>query len=138
MKRKAAARGHRLLLRGASYELLDERPMMERMLRTEGVQGLLVAPNMQSPQAAEVMAMIEAALSAGISVPGDLSIVSYDDEIAELMTPPLTAVKPPRAEVGAAAVDLLLDRLEHPGRALRQLSLTPALTIRESTGPAPA
>ena len=53
------------------------------------------------------MAIIDLALNRGISVPDDLSIIAYDDEVAQLFTPALTAVSPPRAAVGEAAVDLL-------------------------------
>jgi hypothetical protein len=45
MEREARRRGYRVLLRGASYELQDERPVLERLVRSEGVKGLIVAPN---------------------------------------------------------------------------------------------
>ena len=54
----------------------------------------------------EAMAFVDLALNRGISVPGDLSVIAYDDEVAELFTPALTAVSPPAVGVGRAAVDL--------------------------------
>lgn len=81
----------------------------------------------------EAMAFVDLALNRGISVPEDLSIVAYDDEVAELFTPALTAVSPPRASVGAAAVDLLARRLEDPSRPVHRVVLSPTLNVRGST-----
>jgi DNA-binding LacI/PurR family transcriptional regulator len=260
MEQEARRRGYRLLLRGASYELQDERPVLERLVQDPAVKGLIVAPNTDTPHAqdvvqwladcgvpsvlterdavalpdrvpvesvttdhalgallaarhladlghrrvglvlsrdsptsrkigagwaaacdelgltptqhfehvlpdrasadfsdavnasldrtlgsgttallvhadAEAMAFVDLALARGISVPGDLSIVAYDDEVAELFTPALTAVGPPRAEVGAAAVDLLVRRIAEPSRAVHRVTLSPTLQVRDSTAP---
>ena len=71
---------------------------------------------------------MDLALARGISVPGDLSVIAYDDEVAELFTPALTAVSPPRAAVGAAAVDLVI-------RPVHRVTLNPTLKVRGSTAP---
>ncbi|GAA5210098.1 substrate-binding domain-containing protein [Microbacterium kyungheense] len=83
----------------------------------------------------EAMAFVDLALNRGISVPGDLSVVAYDDEVAEIFTPPLTAVAPPRHEVGRAAVDLVIRRLEDPTRPVHRVVLNPTLNVRGSTAP---
>ncbi|MEO5535849.1 MAG: substrate-binding domain-containing protein [Pseudolysinimonas sp.] len=83
----------------------------------------------------EAMALIDVALNRGISVPGDLSIVAYDDEIAELFTPALTAVSPPRGAVGHAAADLLIKRIADPDRPLSRILVNPSLQVRASTAP---
>jgi DNA-binding LacI/PurR family transcriptional regulator len=70
----------------------------------------------------------------GLSVPGDLSVVAYDDEVAELFTPPLTAVRPPRASLGRAAVNLLAERIRNPDRPAHSIVITPSLRIRATTG----
>ncbi|GAA2901025.1 substrate-binding domain-containing protein [Streptomyces mexicanus] len=71
----------------------------------------------------------------GVSVPGDLALISYDGVLAALGALPLTAVAPPRRAVGAAAVDLLLRRLRH-GTALpvHHIELLPELKVRASCG----
>lgn len=94
-----------------------------------GVTGLLIHSD------PEAMAFIDIALNRGISVPDDLSVVAYDDEVAQLFTPALTAVSPPRAAVGAAAVDLLARRIEDPTRPVHRVSLSPTLNVRQSTAP---
>jgi DNA-binding LacI/PurR family transcriptional regulator len=81
------------------------------------------------------MAFIDLALDRGLSVPGDLSVIAYDDEVAPLFTPPLTAVRPPREAIGAAAVDLLVRRIEDPDRPVHRVSVSPALNVRASTAP---
>ncbi|MCZ7630758.1 MAG: LacI family transcriptional regulator [Microthrixaceae bacterium] len=49
----------------------------------------------------------------GISVPEQLSVISYaDTPLAEALVPPLTAVTMPLEELGRAGVDMLLDELE--------------------------
>lgn len=70
----------------------------------------------------------------GLSVPGDLAIVAYDDEVAALADIPLTAVAPPKRAVGVAAVDLLALRIGDPARPRHHLSILPELKVRASSG----
>ncbi|CAL9348719.1 Arabinose metabolism transcriptional repressor [Streptomyces sp. enrichment culture] len=73
----------------------------------------------------------------GLRTPDDLALIAYDDEIAALAEVPLTAVAPPKRQLGEQAAQLLLDRL--PGErelAPRQMVLQPQLTVRESCGAA--
>ncbi len=79
---------------------------------------------------------------AGLRVPEDLSVVSFDDlPLASILTPPLTAVHQPLYELGAAAADMLLNRLEAASEAdepPRHARLATRLVVRQSTGPPPA
>jgi DNA-binding LacI/PurR family transcriptional regulator len=68
--------------------------------------------------------------AAGVRVPEDLAVVTYDDELAALADPPLTGVAPPRRAVGAEAVELLVRRLQDPGRPTHHLRLHPVLNVR--------
>ncbi len=52
---EAHRQGFRVLLRGGSYELQDERPVLERLVESEQVRGLIVAPNTDTPHAQEVI-----------------------------------------------------------------------------------
>jgi DNA-binding LacI/PurR family transcriptional regulator len=83
----------------------------------------------------EATMLLNAAIASGISVPGDLSVVSYDDEVADLSDIPLTAVSPAKLEVGRLAVETLRARLAEPTSPRRQISLVPNLVVRDSTGP---
>jgi len=84
----------------------------------------------------EATLLLNAAIAAGLSVPGELSVISYDDEVADLSDIPLTAVSPAKSEVGRLAVETLRARLADPASPRRQISLVPNLVVRDSTGPA--
>lgn len=96
-----------------------------------GVTGLLVHSDR------EAMAVVDLALNRRLGVPGDLSVIAYDDEVAELFTPALTAVSPPREAVGRAAVDLIVERLAEPERPVRRVLVSPRLVERATTAAAP-
>jgi DNA-binding LacI/PurR family transcriptional regulator len=104
--------------------LLDD--VLDRC-RTTGTTALLVHAD------AEAIALVQHCEERHLSVPGDLSIVAYDDEVAGLFSPPLTAVRPPRRSIGRAAVRLVADRLADPGRPTHRVVISPSLRIREST-----
>ncbi|MEV8528176.1 substrate-binding domain-containing protein [Streptomyces sp. NPDC052000] len=79
----------------------------------------------------------------GVRVPDDLALVAYDDEVAALADIPLTAVAPPKHEVGRYAAELLIERLRGgtgggPGAGAegprRHVDLLPRLRVRSSCG----
>jgi DNA-binding LacI/PurR family transcriptional regulator len=83
----------------------------------------------------DAVALLGLAIERGMRVPEDLAIVAYDDEIAGLAPVPLTAVSPPKRDVGRAAVDLAVRRLQIGGAAATQhTTLLPRLVVRASTG----
>jgi DNA-binding LacI/PurR family transcriptional regulator len=72
----------------------------------------------------------------GIAVPGQVSVVGYDDIFgSDFCHPPLSTVTGPLQEAGRALVELMLGSLA--GNPTRQLTLPTQLRIRESTGPTP-
>ncbi len=72
----------------------------------------------------------------GIDVPGDVSVVGYDDTtFAGLYQLSLTTVHQPVAEMGRTSVRSLLDRVEGRRRDPRRLVVEPTLVIRRSTAP---
>ncbi|MDR0436020.1 MAG: substrate-binding domain-containing protein [Propionibacteriaceae bacterium] len=83
----------------------------------------------------EAMALGQHLQARGLSIPQDLSLIVYDDELAALFNPPLTAIRPARRAVGVAATKLLWDRIHDPTRPVHRTWVTPLLTIRESTAP---
>ena len=53
--------------------------------------------------------------AAGLSVPGDLAIVGFDDiRLAELLSPPLTTVRQDMVGIGLAAGRALVEQIENP------------------------
>ncbi|SEB65143.1 DNA-binding transcriptional regulator, LacI/PurR family [Paramicrobacterium humi] len=72
---------------------------------------------------------------AGLAVPDDIALVSYDDETADLAEVPLTAVSPPKYRIGRMAADVLVRRLvEGDDCPLHQIRLRPRIVVRRSCG----
>lgn len=86
------------------------------------------------------LGLVRALAEAGVDVPGDVSVVGFDD-IAEAgyLRPPLTTVRQDFAEVGRRCVDRLLRLVETPGDATAaDADVVPAtLVVRASTAPPP-
>lgn len=78
------------------------------------------------------MGFVAAAHRVGVRVPEDVSVVGFDDiHFAQGFIPALTTVRQPRAEMGAAAMRLLLDILA--GGAPASVRLPWEMVVREST-----
>ena len=84
---------------------------------------------------AEAIALVQRCEERALSIPESLSVIAYDDEVAGMFSPPLTAVRPPRRSIGRAAVRLVADRLTDPSRPAHRVIISPALRIRGSTAP---
>ncbi|MEV3929764.1 LacI family DNA-binding transcriptional regulator [Streptomyces sp. NPDC049944] len=77
----------------------------------------------------------------GISVPGDLAVTGFDGiPLSSLVRPTLTTVRQPMGQLGVAAVELLMARLEQRDRPTEARVLPVSATYRESCGcpPGPA
>jgi LacI family transcriptional regulator, galactose operon repressor len=75
---------------------------------------------------------------AGLRVPGDISVVGFDDvQAASYVRPRLTTVRQPLRQMGEMAAKQLLERISNGnGRCPQLISLMPEFVVRESTGPA--
>jgi DNA-binding LacI/PurR family transcriptional regulator len=75
----------------------------------------------------------------GLSVPGDVSVVGFDDiEMAETTDPPLTTVHQPIRGKGEEAARLLLAVIAGTSQPPGHRRLATRLIVRASTGPASA
>jgi LacI family repressor for deo operon, udp, cdd, tsx, nupC, and nupG len=82
------------------------------------------------------MGFITELRSAGIRVPGDVSVAGFDDiEYSVIFDPPLTTMHQPRAEIGRLAALELLRHINDPGSRAKpsRVRLDCELVIREST-----
>ncbi|MFE3247660.1 LacI family DNA-binding transcriptional regulator [Streptomyces sp. NPDC059209] len=85
------------------------------------------------------MGVLEALDEAGVSVPGDVSVVGYDNTTFAALGPiSLTSVDQAGRHIGAEAARLLLARLTDRGKPSAQVKLTPSLVARRTTAPPPA
>jgi len=88
----------------------------------------------------DVMAfgVMDAAKAAGLHVGSDLSVIGFDDIfMASQGYPTLTTVRQPMAEMGEAALEMLVTLLQGRTVLNPRRELPTELVIRESTGPAP-
>ncbi|HEY0259738.1 MAG TPA: substrate-binding domain-containing protein [Lacisediminihabitans sp.] len=80
----------------------------------------------------------QAARNLGLDVPGDLSVVGFDDLPESSWTsPPLTTVRQPVEEMAAAAMRMLLRLREGMPAGSAREELATELVVRQSTAPAP-
>jgi LacI family transcriptional regulator len=79
--------------------------------------------------------MLQQLIQQGVSVPGDVAIVGYDDiDFASAAAVPLTSVRQPRQLLGRTATELLLGEAARlPGHVHQQIQFTPELVVRESS-----
>jgi DNA-binding LacI/PurR family transcriptional regulator len=78
---------------------------------------------------------LKAIRAAGLRVPGDISIVGFDDLfVAQYTEPPLTTVRQPKRQMGRLAMETLLKLMG--GSELKEHIRVPGeLIVRESTAP---
>ena len=75
---------------------------------------------------------------AGLDVPGDVSVVGFDDiPEAAYFAPPLTTLRQDFGEVGRRSLGLLVEQVEGAPRSNKRVVIPPELVIRESTDAAP-
>ncbi|MDI1464761.1 LacI family DNA-binding transcriptional regulator [Catellatospora sp. KI3] len=78
----------------------------------------------------------EAARLAGRQIPRDLSVVGFDDLVyAQWTSPPLTTVRQPLLEMGAAAARILLRLVNGEKLDAPRIELATELVVRSSTAP---
>ncbi|MFE1291726.1 LacI family DNA-binding transcriptional regulator [Streptomyces sp. NPDC058751] len=101
-------------------------------LLDQGVTGIICASD---PLA---LGAVRAARRKGLSVPGEVSVVGYDDSAFMNCTePPLTTVRQPIEAMGRAAVELLNAQIGGSSVTPEELLFEPELVVRGSTAQAP-
>lgn len=87
----------------------------------------------------QAMGVLQAAAECDVHVPGQLSVISYDDTpLASWATPRLTAVRQPLYEMGWSAVETLRILMADEKPQSRHVELSTSLVVRESTAAPPA
>ena len=82
----------------------------------------------------EALGVMEAARRIGLCVPGDLSVVGFDDSMyASASSPQLTTVRQPFVQMGEVAYQILADQMEGRDPASVRVELAATLIIRDST-----
>jgi LacI family transcriptional regulator len=87
--------------------------------------------------ASDTMAVgaIRAIREAGLTVPGDIAIIGFDDlPAASLADIKLTTIRQPIIQFGAQAVEALIDLIENGIKPTRRIIMDTELVIRDSCG----
>jgi DNA-binding LacI/PurR family transcriptional regulator len=112
----------------ALFSLEGGQAATTRLLR-HGVTGVICGSDVLA------LGAIRAIRRAGLSVPGDVSVVGFDDSAFMNCTdPPLTTVRQPIESMGKAAVALLVNQIENVSVYPEELLFEPELVVRGSTG----
>lgn len=89
-------------------------------------------------------AVLQELYQMGLRVPDDVSVIGYDDTLADSLTPPLTTIRQPMVDIGREAVRMAFDvigdpsvRSPAPHGIGRRRRLETRLALRESTAPPP-
>jgi LacI family transcriptional regulator/LacI family repressor for deo operon, udp, cdd, tsx, nupC, and nupG len=78
---------------------------------------------------------LETIHASGVKIPEEIAIVGFDDMYwAASLNPSLTAVRQYGVEIGQRAIELLYQRIEHPGRLPANVIVKTELIVRKSCG----
>ncbi|HUN07676.1 MAG TPA: LacI family DNA-binding transcriptional regulator [Aggregatilineales bacterium] len=135
--------GYRAALQHHRIPLDENLTVMGDYLTTGGYAGAQKLLNLAERPSAifasndlEAIGVMNAAHQRGLRIPGDISIIGFDDiPQASLVYPRLTTVRQPLVQIGQVAVRLLLERIDTPEKDARRVTLSTELVIRESCAP---
>jgi len=76
----------------------------------------------------------DALAAKGLRIPGDVSVTGHNDMLlVDLISPPLTTIRPPHRELGWRAAQMLFERLDGQHLSAAMVVLRPELVVRSST-----
>ncbi|CAB1248826.1 HTH lacI-type domain-containing protein [Ruminococcaceae bacterium BL-6] len=112
---------------GGSYEFENGRILAERFMKLQNRPTAIMAVNDMTAIGIMQWLMLEGR----VSIPGQVSIIGFDNVyLAKMVTPPLTTIQQPAYETGKLALKLLMDRINGGGSDVYSISLEPELIIR--------
>lgn len=81
-----------------------------------------------------LLGLVEGLREAGLRYPDDLALAGFDDmPWTRIVTPAITVVAQPTADIGRSAIELLLARIAQPAQAMRRIVLRGELQLRGSS-----
>ena len=126
-----SAAGHRCSMLAAPFDERGGMAAMQELLGRRTPPTGVFASNINQSVGA-----IAGARIAGRSIPGDVSLVGYDDDpLCECLEVPLTAIRMPLSELGRVAVDALIDQVKGAAPHDITVETAPELVVRGSTAP---
>ncbi|SEP58105.1 LacI family DNA-binding transcriptional regulator [Microlunatus flavus] len=143
MAATARLSGFRAALESAGLELRPEHLRHGGFHHADGIeQGRALLTLAHPPTAVfassdvHALGVYEAARALGVSVPGQLSVVGFDDvKVAQWAGPALTTVRVPIADMAAEAVELVLEPRAGTASGASRIDMATTLIVRDSTAP---
>jgi len=136
--------GFRDALENAGIELNEKRIIESGLTESDGreaMQKLLALPKEDQPDAVatvndpSALGAIEAIKKAGLSIPDDIAIVGFTNEVrASIIDPPLTTINQPAYDIGKKAAEKLIRTIEDENEPIENVELIANLVIRKSCG----
>jgi LacI family transcriptional regulator len=118
---------NRLVCRVEGYPMIDQSPMEAFLSGSDRPTAVFAANDRIA------IALYRAAANIGLSVPGDLSVLGFDDlDVSAHLDPPLTTMAQPFLKIGRTAAELLLRRINGEQGNFEQLALDATFVVRES------
>ena len=108
------------------------RPLAHRLLGLAEPPTAIVAGNDN-----QAFGVLQALGERGLRAPCDVSVVGFDDVIAEWATPPLTTIRQPLAAMTAAGFRMLEMGANGSPAQPQHVELATSLIVRDSTAPVP-
>ncbi len=107
----------------------EDRRLVENILREMRPEAFVCANDLTAARLMQTLANV------GVSVPQEMRVVGIDDvKYAGLLPVPLTTQHQNCGDIGAAAMAVMLDRVEHPDMPTRDILLQTRTVVRESCG----
>ncbi|MGN6127234.1 MAG: LacI family DNA-binding transcriptional regulator [Humibacter sp.] len=143
MASTARLSGYRAALDAAHLPIRPEYIRSGRFHQADGVLGGRELLSLPEPPTAifatsdlHALGIYEAVRALGKTIPGDVSVVGYDDlAIAKWAGPPLTTIRVPLATMAEQATHLVTRLRHEPELAFSRVELATSLVVRESTAP---
>ncbi len=83
-----------------------------------------------------LLGVIKALREHGLTIPADMSVISFDDNIyLDFLNPPVTRISQPIESISIVAVKMLIDRIQRGIIQSEGLLLQPDILLRESVAP---
>jgi LacI family transcriptional regulator len=118
-----------LVVRG-EFSVPEGKYLTHRLLDRPGPPTAIVAGNDN-----QAFGVLQALSERGLRVPGDVSVVGFDDAVAAWTTPPLTTIRQPLAAMTAAAFRMLRMDADGVTAQPQHVELATTLVVRDSTAP---
>lgn len=107
-----------------------DKPAVQEMMTSLKPDGIICANDFSAANLMKTLGELN------VAVPDEVRMAGIDDvKYASLLPVPLTTIHQPCAEIGAAAVAAMIQRLRNPGLPARDILLNFRLVVRESTRP---